>query len=499
MSKKSYEAIYPLSPPQQGMLFGTLVAPGSGIHIEQITCELRGTLDSSAFERAWQRVVERHAVLRTVFVWKNQEDPLQVVLDQVEVPFERQDWRQLSEAERQTKLDAYRKAARLRGFEVSKPPLMRLALFQTGDQAHQLVWTYHHILMDGWCRPIVFSELLTFYHAFNKGQDVELPKGRAYQDYIAWLSRQDLSQAEAFWRRTLKGFSRPTPLGVQTDEALDHEPDDHYSGRSTALPAEATAALQALSRQHHLTLNTIVQGVWAMLLSRYSGEQDVVFGATVSGRPPDVSGFETTVGMFINTLPVRVKVAPETSLLPYLKDVQQSNFTLRQYEYSPTGLIHQWSEIPGALPLHESLIVFENYPVDSSQEHADLSLDVSGLRTKGAQTKFGLTILATAGTELILNLISDERRLDDAYIKRVLEHFQLLLKSIAADPEQKVESLLNKIPADEIPRVRSPRERERRKVEDGYVAPRTLVEEILVGIWSQTLGVEQVGDRKSVV
>ena len=128
MSKKSYEAIYPLSPPQQGMLFGTLVAPGSGIHIEQITCELRGTLDSSAFERAWQRVVERHAVLRTVFVWKNQEDPLQVVLDQVEVPFERQDWRQLSEAERQTKLDAYRKAARLRGFEVSKPPLMRLVI-----------------------------------------------------------------------------------------------------------------------------------------------------------------------------------------------------------------------------------------------------------------------------------------------------------------------------------------------------------------------------------
>jgi epothilone synthetase B len=493
MSEKTYEAIYPLSPPQQGMLFETLVAPRSGIHVEQITCGLRGRLDPSAFERAWGRVVERHAIFRTVFVWKTQEEPLQVVLRQVGVPFERQDWRQLPSGEQQARLDAYCKADRLRGFEVTEPPLMRLALFQTSDDRHQLVWTYHHILMDGWCRPIVFGELLSFYDAFDKGQDVELPASRPYQDYIGWLKQQDLFKAEAYWRKALRGFAKPTPLGVEADGLDGEEPGERYGGRSSALSAEATSALQAISRQHRLTLNTIVQGVWALLLSRYSGEQDVVFGATVAGRPPDVAGLESTVGMFINTLPVRVQVLPEAPLLPWLAELQERNFTLRQYEYSPTGRVREWSEVPGALPLYESLLVFENYPVDSAPERDGLSIDISGVRTKGARTRFGLTILVTAGTEIVVNLISDERRLDAESVEWVSGHFLLLLESIAADAERPLASLLDKIPRAEVPRDRALRQRERRQLESQYVAPGTLIEEVLVGIWSQTLGIDEIG------
>ncbi len=219
MSKKSYEAIYPLSPSQQGMLFETLVARESGIHIEQIIFDLEGRLDFAAFERAWQEVVNRHPVLRTVFVWQEQEEPLQVVLEQVKVPFARHDWRGLAPSEQQQRLDAYLQEDGRRGFEVSKPPLMRVALFQTGETDYRLVWSYHHILMDGWCRPIVFHELLAFYQAHSQGRPLRLEPTRPYKDYIAWLKQQDLARAEAFWRRGLRGFTRPTPLGPTAEPA----------------------------------------------------------------------------------------------------------------------------------------------------------------------------------------------------------------------------------------------------------------------------------------
>jgi hypothetical protein len=214
MAGKSYEAIYPLSPPQQGMLFECLLAPASGIHIEQTSCALHGRLDVEAFKEAWARMSERHAILRTAFVWKSVNEPLQVVLENVETPFHQEDWRALSLAEQDERLTAFCRADRLRGFEVSQAPLMRVALFHTGEDERQLVWTYHHILMDGWCRPIVFKELLEFYNARKQGLELELSRPRPYRDFIAWLGQQNLADAEAFWRETLKGFAKPTALGV---------------------------------------------------------------------------------------------------------------------------------------------------------------------------------------------------------------------------------------------------------------------------------------------
>ena len=493
MSKKSYEAIYPLSPAQQGMLFESLVAPGSGIHVEQITCALRGALNLNAFERAWQRVVERHPVLRTAFVWKEQDEPLQVVLEQLRVSFDKHDLSGLGEIEQQERLDAYRQSERLRGFEFAKPPLMRLALFQTDEHTQQLVWTYHHILMDGWCRPIIFSELLAFYQAFTKGEELELPRGRSYKDYIGWLKQQDLAQAETFWRSALKGFHRPTPLGKSLDGPGPIKRADRYDGQTISLSTEETQALNVLARGHQLTLNTLVQGCWALLLSRYSNEEDVVFGVTVSGRPPDVDDFESTVGMFINTLPVRVHVPPDASVWPWLKELQTHNFALRQYEYTPTGQVRQWSEVPGALPLYESLLVFENYPVDALQSQSELSIDIANVNTTGAQTKFGVTILVITGLKLTLLLISDQLRLTADDAGRILKHLEMLLKSIIAVPDQQLKTLIASVPGDEIPHINPLRERERRRINETFVPPQTPVEEILANLWSQTLSLQEVG------
>ncbi|MEH2156362.1 MAG: amino acid adenylation domain-containing protein [Nostoc sp.] len=330
---KNIESIYPLSASQQGMLFETLSASESGIHLEQCILNLQEDLDSLAFEKAWQRLIERHSILRTAFIWEAQNEPLQVVLKGVEVSLEQEDWRGLSLSQQQEKLQTYLSADRLRGLEMTKPPLMRLALFQVDSNAYQFVWTSHHILTDGWCVPLIFKEVFAFYEAFSKGQDLLLEPSHPYRNYITWLKQQDLSQAEAFWRDKLQGFKSPTPLGIVAEPVNFSAQEERYGEQKTCLPAAATAALQSLVRQHQLTLNILVQGVWALLLSRYSGLEDVVFGATVSGRPSELVGAESMLGLFINTLPMRLLVSPQASLWSWLRDIQNQSFTQRDYEY----------------------------------------------------------------------------------------------------------------------------------------------------------------------
>ncbi|WP_250125636.1 condensation domain-containing protein [Chroococcidiopsis sp. CCMEE 29] len=494
MNKKNIEAIYPLSSAQQGMLFETLYAPESGIHVEQLSCALQGNLDLTTFEQAWQRVIDRHPTLRTGFVWKEQNEPLQVVLQRVEVPLERYDWRRLSSPEQQEQLEAFLEADRHRGFQLSKAPLMRLSLIHLAEDDYQLIWSHHHILLDGWSLPLIFKEVFAFYQVFRKGQDLHLEQPRPYRDYIAWLKQQDLSKAETFWQKTLQGCTKPTPLGMKADPGSFSGQEQGYGKQRAYLPAPALHQLQSLARQYRLTLNTLVQGVWALLLSRYSGEEDVVFGTTVSGRPSDLAGSESMIGLFTNTLPVRVKVFSKASLCSWLKDIQTYNFGLRQYEYSPGGKVHQWSGLPGSLPLYESIVVFENYPsnVDLGQS-SDLRVDILDYRFKGTQTKYALILQVKAGPELRLQLVYDGRRLDRTNVTQILEHFQVLLQDVIADPEQHLTTLLDKIPANQIPKIRPLQKSEQQGLETTFVAPRTPVEEVVAGIWANILGLEQVG------
>ena len=334
MSTKNVEDFYPLSPMQQGMLFHSLFAPESGVYVEQMSCTLRGDLDLSAFERAWQRVVDRHPILRTAFVGEGLKEPVQVVHRKVQLPVEQQDWRTFPPTEQEACLESFLQAERERGFDLSKAPLMRLALMRTDDDAYEFIWTNHHILLDGWSIPLLLQEVFAFYESFRRGQDLRLGPPRPYRNYIVWLKRQNMEQAEAFWRTTLAGFTAPTDLVV--DRPLEGVADqkERYDEQEVWLSRETTAALRSLAQQHHLTLNTLVQGAWALLLSRYSGEEDVVFGATVSGRPTDLPESEFMIGLFINTLPVRVRVPPEALVVDWLKGLQGQLVDMRQYEYS---------------------------------------------------------------------------------------------------------------------------------------------------------------------
>ena len=436
---KNIEDTYPLSPMQEGMLFHSLYAPVSGVYVTQVTCTL-GNLNVLALEQAWQEVIDRHPILRTAFVWENLKKPLQVVGRRVGAPWERQDWRELPETEQEERFRAYLKADRDRGFKLSSAPLMRLALFQLGKDTYKFVWSHHHILLDGWSVHLLINEVATFYACFCQGQNIRLNPSRPYRDYIAWLQRQDQAAAERFWRESFKGFTAPTPLSV--DRKIGNAPDleDRYGNERIGLSASTTAALQNLARSQKLTLNTVAQGVWAILLSRYSGEEDVVFGNVVSGRPADLTGVESMIGLFINTLPARVEVLSEASLLPWLKKFQEQQVETRRYEYSPLVQVQGVTDAPRSQPMFESLFVFENYPVDYTVSERDINLEARDYRVI-ERNNYPLAFVIGQGSELTLRISYDRRRFDAATINRMLGHLQTLLEGVITHQEQRISDL----------------------------------------------------------
>ncbi len=425
---------------QQGLLFHTLYAPDSGVYCEQWSCTLHGHLQVAALQHAWQRVVERHPVLRTTFHWENGAEPFQVVHRRVEVPWRQYDWRNRCTGEQEQRLEAILAADREQGFALSNAPLMRLTFIQMAEDVYQLVWTHHHLLLDGWSVPLLLKEAFQFYNGFCAGRELHLEVCRPYGDYIAWLQQQDLSQAEAFWRQTLQGFTTPTSLHVWSVGSVAANEEAGYDEQQKRLSETLTAALQALARRHHLGVNTLVQGAWALLMSRYSGEEDVVFGVVVSGRPAALVGVESMVGLFMNTLPVRVRVPPKASLLPWLQALQAQQVEARHYEYSPLVQVQRWSNVPPGLPLFDTLFVFENYPGRATVQEWVSSLEIRQVRFV-PRTNYPLTVLVIPGPELVLRLSYQCARFDSATMTRMLGHLQTLLEGMVADPGQRLADL----------------------------------------------------------
>ncbi|HEX6292636.1 MAG TPA: amino acid adenylation domain-containing protein, partial [Herpetosiphonaceae bacterium] len=437
MQVRNVEDFYPLSPLQQGMLFHSLYAPESGEYFEQLTCTLRGSLNIAEFERAWQQVVDRHPSLRAAFVWEGPKEPVQVVQRQVRLPLSYEDWRGLPAAEQRSRLAAFLDADRRRGFDLARAPLMRLTLIQRGDDEYSFVWSHHHLLLDGWCLALILREVFAFYDAGLAGQTIHLARSRPYRDYIVWLQQQDLAAAERFWRQQLKGVLAPTPLGVGLARSEQPGAQQSYGEQQLALSETTTAALRALSHQRQLTINTLIQGAWAVLLSRYSGTHDVVFGAIVSGRPATLSGVESIVGQFINSLPVRVALPPDARLVPWLQTIQAQQVELRQYEYSPLVQIHGWSEVPRGQPLFESLLIVENYPLDQALLERSRSPYVADVSAQERQN-YPLAVFAMPGRELGFRILYNADRFDAATITRMLGHLQTILEDMVARPDRRL-------------------------------------------------------------
>ncbi len=433
MIQENVEAIYALTPLQQGILFHTLYAPGSGEYFEQFSGPVEGRLDADAFERAWQRVLDRHPVLRTAFVWEGLDRPRQVVHKRLRLPFERLDWSGLPPEQRQECLRALLAEDRDEGFLLTRAPLMRLKLIRLEECLYQFVWSHHHMLLDGWSVNLVMSEVFAFYEAFTQGTDLQRSAGRPFRDYIAWIQRRDRDAARAFWTRELAGFTAPTPLPEDRGASPDAAAGDDYGSRETRLRPEVSDRLREQARRQGLTLNTLAQGAWALLLSRTCGETDVVFGVTSAGRPPELDGAEAMVGLFVNTLPLRTAVPPGGELLAWLRGLQERNAEIRRHEHTALADIREWSEVPRSLPLFETIMAFENFPVDRSLRGSGTGLRIPEMTSVWERTNYPLTVQVMPGAELIVRILFDRRRFAPATVARMLGHLDNILATLSAD------------------------------------------------------------------
>lgn len=438
MNTDNIEDLYPLAPLQRGLLFHSLYNPDRNAYFTQEVWTLRGELHVTHLEDAWRRVIQRHSVLRTGFVWEGVDEPLQLVYKRVNLPFVRHDWRAVPAVEQQERLDHWLAEDRRNAFDFSEAPIMRLILFQLDEETHQFVWDYHHLLMDGWCRVTILNEVFEIYEGLCRGEPLRLDTPRPYRDYIAWLQQQDPSAATAYWKHYLEGFTAPTLLPISS--RLTRQSQRGFASQHQALPAELTGKLQQLARTYRLTLNTLVQGAWALLLSRYCEEDDVVFGTTVSGRPPELAGVEQMVGLFINTLPVRVRIQEERNVMEWLQQLQSEQVEQRQYEYSQLAEIHGWSEVARGVPLFESLVVFENYPVKNPSPERRGNLEIRRAHAF-ERAENPIEVVAWLASELWLQIDYDSERIEAGFVTRLLSHLQTLLQGIAAAPHSRLSEL----------------------------------------------------------
>ena len=435
MTTNNISAIYPLSPLQQGFLYRAISDPDSSSYVVQYRCKLRGQLDPDALRRAWQEVVNRHDILRTAFVWEGVEEPLQVVGTRVTLPWEEHDLSGVPSTDQQQRLEEYFVASRRGGFDPAHAPLMRLGLVRLSEDESVFVWTHHHLVVDGWSTALLMKDVAEHYQAFLNGGHTPTFKPRPYGDYIAWLRQQDLSEAGTYWRRALDGVSLPTPLGVDRSSAPGEE--KNYSEKVDSLPAREMSALQAVARRHRLTINTMLEGAWALLLSRYSNSDDVVFGGVVSGRPPELPGVETMIGMFINTVPVRVRVPSGMVLSQWLQELQVQQVEARRYQYSSLLQIQGWANVRPGQPMFESVLTFANYPAQTAGENKEVQLRVSDIHFH-ERTDLPLTMQAAPGPELHLRVLYDKQRFDDETAVRVLGHLKTILVAMSEGLEGRV-------------------------------------------------------------
>ena len=429
---------YPLSPMQEGMLFHSLLEQGSGVDVQQLVADFCEPLRVAEFKEAWKRVISRHPILRTDFRWTHVEQPIQQVHATVELPWLEEDCRELAPVDLEQRLQCFLSADRRRGLDMARAPLFRLAVFHVRDGDTRFVWTVHHALLDGRSIAIVMREILVFYQALRRGEEPMVSLPRPYRDYIDWLQIQDFGKSEAFWRRALTGHPARSSLRA-SDGAAATLVESSRGGPEARMPTDVTSALRRLARANEVTLNTLVQGAWAILLSRYSDQSDVLFGVVRACRSA-LPGAQAMAGPFSNTLPLRIRVDPDAALLPWLRVLHAQWKAMRGYEHTPLGKLRAWSDAPPATPLFETIIMFENFHLDAVLQPPGEARLVRELSLVG-QSIYSFNLLAYDGAELRLQLACSQHRGDAIASGQMLQHLKTLLEEIASDPQRKLREL----------------------------------------------------------
>lgn len=429
------EDIYPLSPMQEGMAFHSRLTSESGAYIIQLSCEMSGSFEPNTFVKAWDSVLVRHPSLRVFIFEGGQTSDHQVVLRQVALQWETLDWAQQSLDQQEKQWQELVVHDRHLDYSLETAPLMRCYLVKLSATHWKFLWSHHHILTDGWCLPILMKEVLHHYH---NPEVHDLPLPTSYRDYIAWLKQQDLEVAKRYWLDFLADFSAPTFLGIERSLRQNQQGSRlQFAELNLLLSEDTSGALAEIAKRHRLTLSNILQTAWATLLHIYSQSNDIVFGATVSGRPPELDGVEGMVGLFINTLPVRAKLKPSQTIVQFMTTLLQTQMDSDLYAYTPLVTIQACSELPPRTPLFNSILVFENYPLDDSIDEQAQVLSFSALQLH-EQTNLPLTITASGGQRVPIKISYDQNIFDAKKIKQLLECLHRLLGFAGSNPQASV-------------------------------------------------------------
>ncbi|MEU6867651.1 condensation domain-containing protein, partial [Streptomyces sp. NPDC046876] len=445
--QRGFLDILPLSPLQEGLLFHAAYnEEGPDVYVVQMALELEGRLDARRLRSAGEALLRRHPNLSAGFVTRSTGRPVQVIPAEVELPWHEVDLRTFSDDDRAARLDDVVAAEAARRFDMKQPPLLRLALARLEEERHTLVLTIHHILVDGWSVSVLMRDLFALYE--SAGDDTGLPAAAPYKAYLAWLSGYDSEESAAVWTEVLSGLEEPCRLAAGNSARTAATAPEQIV---QTLPADVSALLQELARSRGLTMNTLVQGAWGVLLGALTGRDDVVFGTTVSGRPPELPGIESMVGLFINTVPVRIRLDSSETILGLLTRIQREQTDLLDHQYLSLAEIQQTT---GIGELFDTTTVFENYPLDT-EGFVD-AVDDLGIASFTAYgdgiTHYPLTLAVVPDRELQLKLAYRPDLFDREAIEEIASRFVAVLRALVADPELRV-GRIDVLSADERQRL----------------------------------------------
>ncbi|MFG2761656.1 amino acid adenylation domain-containing protein, partial [Streptomyces wuyuanensis] len=437
MKRAKIEDLLPLSPLQEGIFFHSLYDEGQGdVYTVQMVISLKGELDSAALKVAAEALLARHASLRVRFRHRKSGQPIQMVMSDVQLPWREVDLRDISPSESDAELARIVAEDKAQRFDMAKAPLLRCTLVRVAGDMHHLLWSNHHILLDGWSNAILFRELFTLYRSRKEadGGMASLPFAAPYRDYLKWIAGQDTQSAESVWREALAGLDGPTRL-ADAEKGQAAAVPERYSVR---LSRNFTEALNAFTRSCEVTLNTVIQGSWSLLLSKMTGRTDVVFGATVAGRPPEIPGVESMVGLFINTVPVRARLDPASSVAATLTRLQDEQSRLMQHHHMGLARLQRLASFDD---LFDTVVVFENYPVESGASFSlDDFLTVERISVSDA-THYPVSLMVVPGPFLELRFDFRPDVVGRAWVEALGERLTRVLEAIVTTPDAPVSSI----------------------------------------------------------
>ncbi|MDJ0728439.1 MAG: condensation domain-containing protein [Crocosphaera sp.] len=494
MDKQNIEAIYTLTSLQQAFLWHSLQT-SSQEGLLHISCDLYGELNPLLLKQAWEFVFSLHPALRTSVHWQSSKQPLQVVSRQITLPWIELDWR--GKENQDLILAEFLREDRCQSFDFTQAPITRISLIQLTDLNYKLIWSCHHLMLDGWSGGVVLNQVFDSYEMLLKGESPSILKPQTYQTYIRWLKEQDETATANFWQKTLEGFTTPIPLPIsQTEENNSSETEN----LSITISEKTTQEIDVFLRSHRLTFNTLIQGIWALLLYVYSGKTDVLFGATVSGRQADLLGVENIVGLLNNVIPVRLEITPEENVIAWLENLQTQQTIASKYAYASLIQIQTWTQLSGSL--FDSLLVIENYPMKMGS--LTKNLEINNIKS-GIISTYDLTLMVIPKNELTIALSYKIKYFTPQIIKTLLEQFAEILTNILQNQLKSITEILP-LPESAIKENQSSKIRatstsyqnlSREQLEGRFSAPENPIELKLTQIWESVLGVSPLNVEAS--